>query len=91
MFMIPYSRLSMIIPKEASKPFFHPPTSPSQHLVFRGKLVLRTACGLFAIAIATYLAYGKDPDALCSHHFNQELLRGHLVSCLEDKLFVKFP
>ena len=48
-------------------------------------------CGLYAIAIATYLAYGKDPDALCSHHFNQELLRGHLVSCLEDKLLVEFP
>ena len=39
-------------------------------------------CGLFAIAIATYLAVGQDPHTLPLHHFVQKNLRPHLVFCL---------
>ena len=38
-------------------------------------------CGLYAIAYATYLAHGKDPQCLTTHYFKQELMRYHLVKC----------
>ena len=48
-------------------------------------------CGLFAIAFATYLAFGNDPKALETHQFKQTNLRSHLISCLEQKHFTQFP
>ena len=50
-----------------------------------------TDCGLFAIAIATYLAVGQDPHTLPLHHFVQKNLRPHLVSCLEQEHLIEFP
>ncbi len=47
-------------------------------------------CGLFAIAFATYLACGGDPDVLLLDQFKQEELQCCLVSCLEQKKFVDF-
>ena len=40
-------------------------------------------CGLFAIAIATAIAYGADITVL---RFNQAATRSHLVQCFTDKL-----
>ena len=42
-----------------------------------------TDCGLYAIAILTYLAFGNDPTAVV---FDQAALRPHLIQCLEKKL-----
>ena len=39
-------------------------------------------CGVFAIAIATSLAYGIDP---ASREFQQDLMRQHLCQCLQAK------
>ena len=39
-------------------------------------------CGLYAVANATALCFGKDPVIL---HFNQALMRLHLVQCMEQK------
>ena len=48
-------------------------------------------CGLYAIATCTYLAFGKDPESLPSHCFEQQLLRSHLIFCLELKDMREFP
>ena len=48
-------------------------------------------CGLYAIAYATYFAYGKDPQCLTTHYFKQELMRYHLVKCLEQGHLTEFP
>ena len=45
-------------------------------------------CGLYAIANAAALCFGKDPATL---HFNQSLMRIHLVQCLEQKRIANFP
>ena len=45
-------------------------------------------CGVFAIAFATSLAFGKNPEEL---QFDQEKLRSHLIYCLEQKCFEEFP
>ena len=45
-------------------------------------------CGVYAIANAAAICYGKDPAAL---HFNQALMRLHLVQCLEQKKITLFP
>ena len=41
-------------------------------------------CGVYAIAIITALAYGKDPSTIS---FKQSTMRSHLVSCL-DKQYI---
>ena len=45
-------------------------------------------CGLFAIAFATAIAFGKQPGKL---KFIQEELRGHLVTCLNKGGMSLFP
>ena len=45
-------------------------------------------CGLYAIANAAALCFGKDPATL---HFKQPLMRVHLVQCLEQKRITHFP
>ena len=45
-------------------------------------------CGLFAIANAAALCFGKNPAIL---HFNQALMRLHLVQCMEQKTITPFP
>ena len=45
-------------------------------------------CGLYAIANAAALCFGKDPATL---YFNQSLMRLHLVQCLEQKRITHFP
>ena len=47
-----------------------------------------TDCGVFAIAIATFLGYGDDPTKL---KFQQENLREHLLKCLESGTLTVFP
>ena len=42
-------------------------------------------CGLFAIAVATALAFGSDPDG-----FQQSGMRAHLLKCFEVGLMTAF-
>ena len=48
-------------------------------------------CGLFAIAFATYLAFGNDPKLLTLRKFEQKRFRSHLMSCLEQNCIMEFP
>ena len=45
-------------------------------------------CGLFAIAFATDIAEGNDPSFIS---YNQDLMREHLLHCLERQRFTPFP
>ena len=45
-------------------------------------------CGLFAIAIATELTFGRDP-LLC--YWDTKLMRSHFVKCLEQGKMEYFP
>ena len=45
-------------------------------------------CGLFAVAYATTICYGKKPEKFI---FDQGLMRRHLLKCLENKLVEEFP
>lgn len=44
-------------------------------------------CGLFAIAMTTAIAFGKNPSKVT---FCQESVRAHLVSCLNKQNFSLF-
>ena len=48
-------------------------------------------CGLYAIVIATLLAFEGDEKALLDHKFDQSKLRPHLCHCLENILYVIIP
>ena len=45
-------------------------------------------CGVFAIAYATELAYGRDPIHC---QWKAGVLRRHLMTCLEDQTITQFP
>jgi hypothetical protein len=45
-------------------------------------------CGPFAIAIATSLAFDED---VSTREYCQEKLRGHILTCFENKLLQPFP
>ena len=45
-------------------------------------------CGVFAAAYCTSVAFGHDPTSMV---YNQEYLRHHLLSCLENKKMTPFP
>ena len=45
-------------------------------------------CGLFAIAIATALAFGVDPAELT---FQQDTMRARVLKCFEEGLMTLFP
>ena len=45
-------------------------------------------CGLFAVAFATALANGAQPENM---HFNQEAIRKHLHSCIKNGVLTMFP
>lgn len=45
-------------------------------------------CGLFAIAFATSLCFGNDPQEIS---YAQPLLRSHFIACLEDHKMIPFP
>ena len=45
-------------------------------------------CGLFAIAFATALIFGKQP---CEFMFQQRQTRSHLIQCLESHSMSMFP
>ena len=47
-----------------------------------------TDCGLFAIANATAIAHGKNPNKL---QFKQESMRAHLLDCFDHKNMSLFP
>lgn len=46
------------------------------------------ACGLYAIAYITHLAFGLDPSLLV---FKQGSLRSHFVECIEHQIISPFP
>ena len=45
-------------------------------------------CGLFAIANATAISFGKNPSKL---QFKQEAMRSYLISCFNQKQMALFP
>ena len=45
-------------------------------------------CGLFAVAFATCLACGHDPS---NYRFNQNEMRSHLFTCLQQQHLTEFP
>ena len=45
-------------------------------------------CGLYALAFCTDLAHGHNP---CSRVYNQQDMRYHLKSCLEEGKLTPFP
>ena len=45
-------------------------------------------CGLFSIAYATHLAFGKDPSGVT---FIQPSMRNHFLHCIEDEKIKPFP
>ena len=47
-----------------------------------------TDCGLFAIAAATSICYGRDPSTL---HFDHHAMRRHLYNCLVKGHIDPFP
>ena len=46
------------------------------------------SCGLYAVAFAVALVFGKDP---CNLVFQQNAMRQHLIACLERGLITEFP
>ena len=64
--------------------------SPSNVSVLKGvqKQQGGKECGLYAIANATSIALGKDPLKL---HYNEALMREHLVHCFSNKDLEQFP
>ena len=44
-------------------------------------------CGVFAIAFATDLAFGLNP---ASHHYEQDKLRPHFITCLKSEQMTPF-
>ncbi len=47
-----------------------------------------SACGLFAIAYITDIAFGRNPE---QHVFKQSEMRGHLYKCIEQQKMDPFP
>jgi len=45
-------------------------------------------CGLFAVAVATTIAYDKDPSDM---HFVEHKMREHLCKCFEEGFLYTFP
>ena len=45
-------------------------------------------CGLFAIAFATSIASGQDPQSL---KYDQKLMRNHLLKCFQNNSIDLFP
>ena len=45
-------------------------------------------CGIFAIAHATAIAFGIQPE---KENMTQDMMRAHLVSCLSKEAFSVFP
>ena len=64
--------------------------SPSNVCILKGvqKQHGGKECGLYAIANATSIALGKDPLKL---HYNEALMREHLVHCFLNKDLEQFP
>ena len=51
-------------------------------------LVRSNNCGVFVIANVKAIAFGEDSSVL---HYNQTLMRAHLIECLTTKLVEAFP
>ena len=45
-------------------------------------------CGIFSIAYSVALCLGEQPGSLL---FDQQLMRGHLLACLQNRQFSMFP
>ena len=45
-------------------------------------------CGVYAIAFAVALAFGKEPAYL---HFENSRMRSHLLNCLHSDVLTEFP
>ena len=52
------------------------------------KQVGSTECGLYAIGVATALAFGIDPTTIS---FNQDDMRSHLLECFTKQRMTPFP
>ena len=65
-------------------------TNKSTIVVQQARMQLQSGgsdCGLFAIATATAICNGQNPENI---QFNQHLLRQHLLKCLKEKLLLPF-
>ena len=65
---------------------FHARTN--MHMQPLQKQVGATDCGLFAIAVISAIAYGKDLSQL---QFKQEEMRQHLLNCFKNENITLFP
>ena len=63
-------------------------TRIKMHMEPLQKQVGGTDCGLFAIAVATAIAHGKDPS---QSQFKQNQIRDHLLNCFKNKYITLFP
>ena len=48
-------------------------------------------CGLFAMAVCTFLAFGRDQSTLAANCFDQHSFRSHLIFCFESYCISEFP
>ena len=64
------------------------PTLTSAELVEISRQTGGEDCGVFAIAIATALAFHRNPAAIT---FDQPTMQSHLVECFEKGTFSLFP
>ena len=64
------------------------PTSTSAQLVEISRQIGGEDCEVFTIAIATALAFSKNPATIT---FDQPTMRSHLVACFEKGTFSLFP
>ena len=67
--------------REEPKKESEPPTSSCQ------KQVGAVDCGLFALALATSIAFGDDPSM---RRYSQEKMRSHLLTCFQISTWSSF-
>ena len=67
------------------------PVKGSVHSNLHSKTGWQKDCGLFAMAVCTFLAFGRDPSTLATHHFDLTGFRSHLIFCLENYCISEFP
>lgn len=59
--------------------------------MFNNKKIAIYDCGLFAIANLVEFCFDPDNSIQTKTSFKSECMRNHLVECLENGIFTKFP
>ena len=68
--------------------FRYGPKQPTIKLIRTQKQEGSIDCGVFAVAMATAIAFDRNPT---KQVFQQKLMRAHFVNCLNKKRFTLFP